>query len=104
MHETVPRCPHARNEKPGGASARAAAPRPARFLVTPYARAQGPALCAHSRGPAVGTAGARATPKRGGLGIAFRRRGDSGRCATVSGAGHRHVRCQADVNASAVGV
>ena len=64
----------------------------------------GPGAVRAQRRPAVRAAGARAAPKRGGMGVAFRRRVDSGRCATVSGAGHRHVRCQADVNASAVGV
>jgi len=104
MHETVPRCPHARNEKPGGASARAAAPRPARFLVTPDARAQDPALCAHSGAPPWGRR-ERAPPRSGAAWASL-----SGGEATPAGArpslapAIAMCPCQADVNASAVGV
>lgn len=72
---------HARNEKPGGASARAAALPPYPFLVSSYAGAQD-RRCARTAAP--GRAAGRgdedddderpaAAPKWGELGLAFRR-------------------------------
>ena len=100
---------HARNEKPGGASARAAAPPPCPFLVISYGGAQDPALCAHSRarascrpwGRGRRRRAAPAAPKWGELGLAFRRRSNSGARPFLAPA-IAMCRCQADVNASAV--
>lgn len=92
---------HARNEKPGGASERAAAPPPSRFSSSRTPAHTRPALCANSRARASELMrwcrpwgwGRRtgAAPKWGELGLAFRRWANSGRCATISGAGHCHV-------------
>ena len=96
---------HARNEKPGGASARAAAPPPCPFLVISYAGAHD-RRCARTAAP--GRAGrpwgrrrAPAAPKWGELGLAFRRRANSGARPFLVPA-IAMCRCQADVNASAV--
>jgi len=100
---------HARNEKPGGASARAAALPPYPFLVSSYAGAQD-RRCARTAAP--GRAAGRgdedddderpaAAPKWGELGLAFRRWANSGARPFLAPA-IAMCRCQADVNASAV--